>query len=174
MPKPNFDNHQKSNRLSRRQMLSLLSIAGVATVPTVGAEKLNAPRFVKNRTTYIYNSVAELKQDDSLEVGDFVATYGYHSPDDGGHAAYQVIRHAGQQVEEGQYIQLHAGLLAKLINVEQVNYKMFGAKGDGESDDGVQIKLAHEYANACDIPVDNTRGEFWIKRTNNIVIQTNV
>ena len=115
-----------------------------------------------------------MKQDDSLEEGDFVATYGYHSPDDGGHATYQVIRHADQQVEEGQYIQLHAGLLAKLVNVDQVNYKIFGAKSDGESDDGVHIKLAHEYAKAFDIPVENTRGEFWIKRANNIAIQTNV
>ena len=61
-----------------------------------------------------------------------------------------------------------------LLESEAVNYRMFGAVGDGEHDDGVQIKLAHEYANQHQIPVVNRSGEFWIKETNNIPITTNV
>ena len=57
---------------------------------------------------------------------------------------------------------------------EAVNYRMFGAVGDGENDDGVQIKRTHEYANRHRVPVVNLSGEFWIKETNDIPIKTNV
>ncbi|MDF2663758.1 MAG: hypothetical protein K0Q94_6549, partial [Paenibacillus sp.] len=55
-----------------------------------------------------------------------------------------------------------------------IGYKQFGAVGDGTNDDGVQIKNAHAYANERDLPIVNASGEYWIKATNEIVIQTNV
>ncbi len=54
-----------------------------------------------------------------------------------------------------------------------VNYRMFGAKCDGKSDDGVAIKKAHEYANKARIPVVNLSGEFWLKGTRLIPVKTN-
>ena len=50
--------------------------------------------------------------------------------------------------------------VAVLLENKSVNYKMFGAVGDGDNDDGAQIKLAHEYANKHHIPVVNLSGEF--------------
>ena len=68
----------------------------------------------------------------------------------------------------------HDGLAAVLIESEAVNYRTFGAVGDGHNDDGVQIKRAHEFANEHDLPVVQLSGEFWISRTNDIPIRTNV
>lgn len=45
---------------------------------------------------------------------------------------------------------------------------MFGAVGDSENDDGVQIKHAHAYACEHGIPIINLSGEYWIKQTNSI------
>jgi hypothetical protein len=56
--------------------------------------------------------------------------------------------------------------------VTAVNYRMFGAVGDGKHDDGAAIKMAHAYANQHQLPVVNLQGEFWIKNTNQIDIRT--
>src|SRR5690606_38476277 len=51
--------------------------------------------------------------------------------------------------------------IGRMISPNAVNYRMFGAWGDGKNDDGVQMKLAHEYANRQGIPVINYSGEYW-------------
>ncbi|MFW6437630.1 MAG: hypothetical protein ACOCZ7_01340, partial [Armatimonadota bacterium] len=81
---------------------------------------------------------------------------------------------ADLQPNDADVIPLQNGLVALLAESKAVNYSMFGAVGDGENDDGVQIKLAHQYANRNRIPVINLSGEYWIKQTNRIPIQTNV
>ena len=49
---------------------------------------------------------------------------------------------------------------------------MFNPKCDGISDDGIQIKACHDYANEHNIPVINTGGKYYIKDTRNIEIKT--
>ena len=53
-----------------------------------------------------------------------------------------------------------------------VSYDMFNPKCDGISDDGIQIKACHDYANEHNIPVKNTGGKYYIKDTRNIEIKT--
>lgn len=55
-----------------------------------------------------------------------------------------------------------------------VTYEEFGAKCDGVYDDGIAIKLAHEYANQnnLDIKPDNTK-TYYIKQTHSIPIFKN-
>ena len=53
-----------------------------------------------------------------------------------------------------------------------VTYDMFNPKCDGISDDGIQIKACHDYANEHNIPVINTKGKYYIKDTRNIEIKT--
>ncbi len=120
-------------------------------------------------------TVQSMKAWTDPQEGAFVETLGFYEPGDGGGALYRVgPLPAEMQLNGADVIPLQNGLVALLIEREAVNYRMFGAIGDGENDDGVQIKLAHEYANRHGIPVVNTSGEFWIRQTNNIPIQTNV
>jgi hypothetical protein len=109
------------------------------------------------------------------QAGALVETVGFYTPGDGGGALYR-IQTPGEELQpnEADVIALQNGLVAVLLESEAVNYRMFGAIGDGENDDGVQIKLAHEYANSHGVPVVNLSGEFWIKQSNSIPIQTNV
>ena len=56
-----------------------------------------------------------------------------------------------------------------------VTYEMFGAKGDGVTDDGVAIKKAHDYANLNNLTVScNPSANYFIENTSNISIKTNV
>ncbi len=122
-----------------------------------------------------HTTVTSMKAWPDPQEGAVVQTLGFHAPGDGGGALYHVIRPAeDMQANEGDIIALGNGLVAVLLESKAVNYRMFGAVGDGENDDGVQIKLAHEYACRRRVPIVNTAGEFWIKQTNGIRIQTNV
>ena len=57
------------------------------------------------------------------------------------------------------------------VQLKYVNYEMF--RTEGLTDTQV-IKLAHEYANAHNIPVINTTGEYWLGDPENIPIKTDV
>jgi hypothetical protein len=113
-----------------------------------------------------------LKSMSDLEPGQWTRTAGYHTPGDGGDALYQIQEDA--ESNEMDIIALSGGSAAVLTESSGVNYRMFGAIGDGENDDGVSIKRAHVYANERGIPVINLSGDYWIKQTNSIPIQTNV
>lgn len=120
-------------------------------------------------------SVNSLMAQSRIDEGQFVVTAGFQVPGDGGGALYQVKKPSGEtQPNDADMIGLNGGLVAVLQENEAVNYRMFGAIGDGEHDDGIQIKRAHEYANQRQIPVVNLSGEFWIKQTKSIPIRTNV
>jgi hypothetical protein len=108
-----------------------------------------------------------------LQEGMIVSTYGYYRAGDGGAAAYAVLR-SHEPEDGGSIINLANGLQAHLLPAQSVHYRLFGAVGDGENDDGVQIRKAHEYANKTGLPVDNRSGEFWIKNTHLITVQTDV
>ncbi len=120
-------------------------------------------------------SAASLKSCDEPRPGALVQTSGFHAPGDGGGALYRVDG-PGDDVlpNEADIIALKNGCFAVLLESEAVNYRMFGAVGDGENDDGVQIKLAHEYACRHRVPIVNLSGEFWLRQANDIPIQTNV
>lgn len=163
-------NATNDERLSRRKAIRALSLTSIATVSASAATGATLPPRKALHSTF--NTVEELRQDSSLKEGAFARTMGYYKPGDGGNAEY-LIRSGKPDIPEGAII-LGDNLYASLINTASVNYKMFGAVGDGKNDDGVQIKIAHAYANAMNIPVINYSGEFWIKGTNSIIIQTNV
>ncbi|UCD50151.1 MAG: hypothetical protein JSW27_21810 [Phycisphaerales bacterium] len=136
-----------------------------------GATKKRA----SNVTVTRYATAQLLKSVPGLDEGELVETAGFYVPGDGGKALYCIQKPNGELQPNGaDIIALKNGHVAVLLEGKAVNYRMFGAVGDGENDDGVQIKLAHEYANRHGIPVINLSGEFWIKQSNNIVIKTNV
>ena len=134
-----------------------------------------APATADSTTVMRQSTAQALKATTELTEGAFVETLGFHAPGDGGGALY-IIRQANEELQpnDGDILTLANGLVAVLQEREAVNYRMFGAVGDGENDDGVQMKLAHEYANSHRIPVINLSGEFWIKETTAIPIMTSV
>jgi len=80
----------------------------------------------------------------NLEEGALVETAGFYVPGDEGNALYRIQKlNNGLQPNGADVIALKNGQVAILLESKSVDYKMFGAVGDGDSDDGIQIKLAH-------------------------------
>ncbi|MEJ7692503.1 hypothetical protein [Daejeonella sp.] len=163
----------ESGYVNRRNAIKAFSLASLAmsgaAIPAFAAEaSLTASRKL---THTIYGSVSELKQE-ALKEGELVRVLGYFKLGDGGEAEYIVKKGAGEA--EAGAIKLAGDTYASLTNVSSVNYKMFGAVGDGQNDDGIQIRAAHTYANLMNLPVINHKGEFWVKQTNGIEIMTSV
>ena len=180
----------------RRKLLATLGAAGAALAAHTVLSKsgLHAEEATVTRDVYdrlgkngyppgqamnngvirlTYGSVADMTADSLLADGMLVSTAGYYEPGDGGAANY-IIKAGSEPEDGGSVINLqHGGLQAILLPDSGICYKQFGAVCDGVNDDGVQIKKAHAYANSRDLPIINLSGEFWIKQTNDIIIQTN-
>ena len=175
MPQP-----PTGRRLSRRSMLAGIGTGGVAASHFAAralADGAPAPGggIAPDAPLTRYPTVNALQSAPAIKEGELAETLGFHRPGDGGGALYHIHKLGEErQPNGGDAIALPSGLAAVLLENEAVNYRMFGAVGDGEHDDGVHIKMAHEYANQHQIPVVNPSGEFWIKETNNIPIATNV
>jgi len=155
------------------------TICFILGMHTLGVFAGDAPMSSKERISDIkvtcYATAQLLSSLQNLEEGVLVETAGFYVPGDGGDALYRIRKLNDELQPNGaDVIALKNKQVAILLESKSVNYKMFGAVGDGESDDGVHIKLAHEYANRHRIPVINLSGEFWIKQVNNIKIKTNV
>ncbi|MEF3313379.1 hypothetical protein PV433_31300 [Paenibacillus sp. GYB004] len=166
------DNERETgkDRLSRRKMLAILGTTGAAIAAGSTAVWATSHQAGSGNMQV---TLLELSSVPDLEENQIVRTTGYYTAGDGGGAEY-IIRTAQLPEDGGSVINLANGLQAHLLPVPSVNYALFGAKGDGVGDDGVPIKKAHAYANSAKLPVIQLSGEFWIKETNLIPIQTNV
>lgn len=135
----------------------------------------DALHAMDGRKIQVCRSVQDLKLLPKVTEGDWVKTLGFHFPGDGGEALYYIKNKGDDDIpNDADILTMRNGKLAILKESDSINYRMFGAKSDGISDDGVQIKLAHEYANRELLPVINLSGEFWISRTNDIPVKTSV
>lgn len=166
--------------LSRRKALAGIGASGVVLAQYATralAQEPPTPTEITDAdaTLVRYPIVNALKTQPAPQEGELAETAGFHVPGDGGGALYRIRKLSEDlQPNGGDVIALKDGLAAVLLENEAVNYRMFGAIGDGEHDDGVEIKLAHEYAALHQIPIVNLSGEYWIRQTNNIPITTNV
>ena len=103
---------------------------------------------VIDKTARYYNSIAEMKLDDNIQVGDTCVTLGYYEVNDGGSGTYKIVDDSSLEDDGGSVHELNNGLKAKLIIKDnQINVKQFGAYGDGEHDDSEYIQKAVDY---CD------------------------
>jgi hypothetical protein len=153
---------------SRRSVLSALGM-GALSSGSVYQATASPAEAIKTTAVKTAPAFSLLKSDISLKAGMIVETLGYFQPGDSGAAGYEII-----QAPSGPFSEpVSNGLFARLMHNGYVSYRMFGAKCDGKSDDGVAIKKAHEYANQARIPVVNLSGEFWLKETRLIPVKTN-
>lgn len=82
-----------------------------------------------NKKPYYYNTIADMKADSKLKVGDTVITLGYYTLNDGGGAEYKIV--GGTHTDEGgNYHRITNGLFAHLLLKDTTNIKQFGIKGD--------------------------------------------
>lgn len=170
-----MSSQSEESRISRRRALTGIGLGGVAVAQLASPSQAQGAGLTSSRQRFRYLTVNALKAASEPRPGDWVETLGFYVPGDGGAAVYQV-QEASQQLRgnDGDILALENGSLAVLKVSHSLNYRMFGTRSDGEADDGVQIKLAHEYANRHQLAVVNLVGEFWIKQTVGIPITTPV
>jgi len=162
----------ENKSVSRRKMLTAFGIVGISAASGAAFASANPDGKDKKARYEVYNNLEEMIQDTSLKEGALVQTFGYYKAGDGGNAHYRIEKSGDTGFDTG--VKMNSGLSAILINVQSVNYKMFGAVGDGKNDDSIQIKAAHIYAGKLNLPVHNYTGEYWLKKPNDIEIFTNV
>ena len=130
-----------------------------------------------NKIPYYYNSVAAMKADEKLEVGDMAITLGYYEANDGGTSKY-IIRNKTNNdiIDNGSIIEINNQLVAELIYTNKVTYEQFGAKGDGETNDYLSLYNTHIFANIHNLNVNgNPESVYYIGVCDNeIPVYTNV
>ena len=107
-----------------------------------------------DKTARYYNSIAEMKLDDNIQIGDTCITLGYYEVNDGGGATYKIIDDSSLEDDGGSIHELNNGLKAKLvIKDNKVMPEQFGAYGDGEHDDTIAFQNDFNYSNnvCCNI-----------------------
>ena len=91
-----------------------------------------------------FNTIADMKLAENLVIGSKCKTLGFNSYNDGGGAYYEVRQVTNDDViDEMTLISLYNNVLvAELIIPDEVTVEMFGAVGDGTTDDKVAIRKA--------------------------------
>uniref|UniRef100_A0AAU8BBC3 Tail fiber n=1 Tax=Bacillus phage Adastra TaxID=3143958 RepID=A0AAU8BBC3_9CAUD len=159
-----------------RLMLAVQDIDGDKVDTSIkDIEKLkNDVIYIKTNYIKQYPSLQEAKLSTDLEEGMVVQTMGYYSINDGGGSIYAIAKTSDNQIEDGgSIIKYNDTLHFHSLSTDPVNYRQFGAKGDGVTDDGLYIKRAHEYANSVGLPVHNPSGEFYFKSERYVPVRTN-
>lgn len=134
-----------------------------------GYEEFNENSIVTPSTTPLepaqdrYTSVKNIEELKNLDakVGDKYKTLGYCTENDGGAGRYDIIENDSNiKIDNGLYIELNNGLLAKLAIInETVNVKQFGAKGNATDDDTQYLRTAF---NSGVANIDMPKGEYKI------------
>ena len=91
-----------------------------------------------------------MKADIKLKAGDMAITLGYYEKNDGGSANYLIRAKTENDVEDGGIIHFVGNtLVAELIIKDCVTLEMFGAKGDGISNDSTAFYNANVNSSKC-------------------------
>lgn len=158
-------------KVDRRKMVAMMGTMSLGLVSA--AAPAVARQEHRELKTITFPTLQDAKRSKDITDELIVQTLGYHNVGDGGGCRYYVSSQFQTETANNGDVMLFGKYIGRMISPSAINYRMFGALGDGKNDDGVQMKLAHEYANRQGIPVINYSGEFWIESTRGIPIQTN-
>lgn len=110
-----------------------------------------------------YNNLAGLKSAENIVNGSIVKTLGRFTFNDGGGAFYKVREVINTDViDDATIIALHNNnLVAELSNINDLNFEMFGAKGDGTTDDSTAIQATITYAIAKNLKINANKNKIY-------------
>lgn len=108
---------------------------------------------LKKRVALAFDSVAEMRQDMGLKIGQTVETKGYLSSGDGGGNQYEIVPGSTGVEDAGSIIDLDNGLQAKGLFPNGVNVRQFG--GVGANNIAPAISAALAYGNFCSVLEDD-------------------
>lgn len=158
--------------MKRRDALQYVGLGAVFSVPA--AIVSDDPDTERPRYIRWVDTVDQLRTT-SFVAGDLVATLGYTQADDGGGALYRIQERSDSSfLLVACYEEVSDDLVATLHGLKSVNYRVFGAVGDGIHEDGEAIHQAHRYANKHRLPVENHSGTFNLGKRREIPIETQV
>ena len=86
---------------------------------------------VIDKTARYYNSIAEMKLDDNIQVGDTCVTLGYYEVNDGGGATYKIIDNTDKKysIDNSFVLQLNNSLIAVIVIItNQISLLQIGGK----------------------------------------------
>lgn len=90
---------------------------------------------VIDKTARYYNSIAEMKLDDNIQVGDTCVTLGYYEVNDGGSGTYKIADDSSLEDDGGSVHELNNGLKAQLvIEKDIINFDSLGGKAVSEQE----------------------------------------
>lgn len=86
---------------------------------------------------YYYDTIADMKADENLQVGDTCQTLGYYNKNDGGMATYKIRNITNNDIVDNMVIIAlsNNNLVAELILTESITPEMLGAKANGIDSD---------------------------------------
>jgi len=156
----NMTDHKE--KINRRRALGAFGLVAGGALFSDSANASNGSYGDSLKTgekIIFFDTLLNARQSENVKPGNIIKTEGYYSAGDGGAACYIVSSKSGElTVNGGDVLLTQNDCVAVLCGVSHVNYRMFGAVGDGKNDDGVQIKIAHDYANSHGLPVINLFG----------------
>ena len=93
-------------------------------------------QYIQLATTYVYNSVEEMKEATNLVNGSFARTSGFYDYDDGGGAYYKVREVLNTDIIDEMFIIAldDNTLVAELLPQKELNVLSIGCKNDGSED----------------------------------------
>ena len=99
-------------------------------------------QYIELATTYVYNTISDMKSATNLVDGCYAHTSGFYSYNDGGGALYKIREVTNSDtIDEKTIIALaDEDLIAELLIIDVMNPKMFGAYGDEDHDDTLSIQ----------------------------------
>ncbi len=98
-------------------------------------------------------SVAAMRADQGLVLGNIVRTRGYLAPNHYGGARYVIVAGATGAADNYRYINLGNGLQAELLDLQRnKNFLAAGARGDGGSDDTESMQAVMAFGGDIQVP----------------------